>query len=585
MARTYGTIELRDNRWVLSQVEPHVAIKLKNLFPKIPKTSVGPYRFSNSAEMCADLDWFLSRYPLHISETDLQELRRQKTLFLDNQAEMERILCPEFIPGIYATKDGQEVRWYQAQAVEVFWRSRALLVGDVVGLGKTYLAIAACLRPQQLPALVVVQTHMANQWKEKIEQFSNLQVHIIKGTRPYNLPPADIYIMRYSCLAGWVNIFAQGFFKTVVFDEIQELRTGTSSGKGAAARVLCDHTEWRLGMSATPIYNYADEIHNILDLLKKGCLGTREEFIREWADGSSGKKIVIKDTKALGTYLREQYLFIRRTKADVGQCLPPVSRIVEVVGYDEHQVKSAEELAMKLAVRASQGSFVERGQAARELDIMVRQYTGISKAKFVAEYVRILLENGEPVLLAGWHREVYSIWLNALAEFKPVMYTGSETPAQKERAKQAFISGETNLMIISLRSGVGLDGLQHRCSTVVIGELDWSQQVHDQIIGRVDREGQENPVMAIFLVSDSGSDPLIIDLLGLKASQAQGIVDPHLGVQQVCNDQTRIQMLIQKYLKSKGHADLPTIMPPNVGEADQGADQLELLGLLDKLSG
>ena len=46
----------------------------------------------------------------------------------------------------------------------------------------------------------------------------------------------------------------------------------------------------------------------------------------------------------------------------------------------------------------------------------------------------------------------------------------------------------------------------------------------------------------------------MIDLLGLKSSQARGIIDPSLGVQAVYSDQSRIQMLIQKYLKTRGKA-------------------------------
>lgn len=571
MSRHYGEIRLRNNEWVMTAVEPHVAIKLKNLFKRIPTSSAGPYKFANTAETCADLEWFMSRYPLAISNPDLKELRRQKTLFFETQAEMERILNPSYRPHEYRVKEGQRLRQYQAQAIEVFYRSQALLVGDDVGLGKTYVGIGACLREECLPAVIVVQTHLVCQWKEKIELFSNLRVHCIKGTRPYSLPPADVYIIKYSCLAGWVDILARGYFKSAIYDEIQELRTGASSDKGCAAKILSQNTTWRLGMSATPMYNYVNEIWNILDILKDNSLGTFHEFHREWGKGQTigNNKILVHDPNALGTYLRENYLFLRRTKADVGLSLAPVNKIVETVGYDEKTVKTAEELASKLAAKAAYGQFIERGQAARELDLMVRHMTGLSKAKYVADFVRILLESGEPVLLAGWHRDVYGVWLKELAEFNPVMYTGSESEAQKERAKKAFVGGETNLLIISLRSGIGLDGLQHRCSTVVIGELDWSPQVHQQIIGRLDREGQRDPVMAIFLCSDSGSDPLIVDMIGLKASQAQGIVDPGLGVQAVYSDDTRMQMLIKKYLRKK---DIP--VPAVV--VQQGADQMAL---------
>lgn len=546
--KTYGRINLVNKRWVISALEPHVSIKLKSLFQGIPKYKTPPYEFPNTPEMCADLSWFMQRYNLEISGDDLAELWRNNKLFYDYQAETEAILAPNYTPKTYSLRDGQQFRVYQSQAIEVFKRHKSLLVGDEVGLGKSYIGIGAVLEKEQLPSIIVVQTHLAKQWKEKIEEFSNLKTHIIKGVKPYSLPEADVYIAKYSCLSGWVDVFQTRFFKTVVFDEIQELRRGTESDKGRAAKVLTINTEYHLSLSATPIYNYGDEIWNIMDILKSGCLGSKDEFLREWCGGDR----IVKEPKALGAYLREKHLFLRRTRDDVGQYLPPINTIVETVGYDELAVKSIEDLAIQLAIKASRGSFVERGSAARELDIMVRQATGVSKAKYVAEFVKIILESGEPVLLGGWHRKCYDIWLEELKDYKPVMYTGTETTAQKERAKEAFARGDSNLMIMSIRSGVGLDGLQYRCSIGVVGELDWSPAVHRQFFGRLDREGQTRPVMGIYLCSDSGSDPMLVDLLGLKSSQAQEILDPTLGVQHPHSDESRMRMLVQKYLKKAG---------------------------------
>ena len=542
--KTYGKISLTDNKWVLSALEPHVSIKLKNLFTGIPRYQTPPFTFHNTPELCADIVWFMQRYNLSISGDDLALLQNNSRQFYDCQAEIEAILSPDYIPGTYSLKDGQQLRVYQSQAIEMFKKNKVLLVGDEVGLGKSYVGIGAVLGSEQLPAAIVVQTHLAKQWKEKSEEFSNLKVHIIKGTKPYSLPPADVYIIKYSCLSGWVDIFLTKYFKSVVFDEIQELRRGTESGKGCAAKALTMNTEYHLALSGTPIYNYGDEIWNIMDILKPACLGNKEEFLREWGNGDR----VVKEPKALGTYLREKHLFLRRTRSDVGQYLKPMNTIVETVGYDELAVKSIEDLAIKLAIKASHGSFVERGAAVRELDIMVRQATGVSKAKYVAGFVKMILESGEPVLLGGWHRKCYDIWLEELKRYKPVMYTGTESPAQKDRAKEAFVRGDSNLMIMSIRSGVGLDGLQSRCSIAVVGELDWSPAVHRQFFGRLDREGQTKPVMGIYLCSDSGSDPMIIDLLGLKSSQAQEIIDPSLGVQSPHCDTSRIQLLVQKYL-------------------------------------
>jgi hypothetical protein len=65
----------------------------------------------------------------------------------------------------------------------------------------------------------------------------------------------------------------------------------------------------------------------------------------------------------------------------------------------------------------------------------MRRATGLAKAPYVADFVRLLLESEPKVVLFGWHRDVYEIWLDRLADLNPSLYTGSESSgsAQKER--------------------------------------------------------------------------------------------------------------------------------------------------------
>ncbi|MFN4283477.1 MAG: SNF2-related protein [Alphaproteobacteria bacterium] len=528
-----------------------MAIRLKQLFPRIRKSDPPPYRFPDDLAHAADLSWFVSRYPLAAADDDLAALHEGRLAFDAHQAEMERLLAPAYTPPAYAgLRPGQTVRHYQAQAVELLIRSGGLLLGDEVGLGKTFTTCAAALKEGALPAAIVCHAHLSKQWCEVVESFTTLRAHAIKGTRPYNLPAAGVYVFRYSQIFGWADMFETIGPGLVAFDEIQELRRGLESDKGRAAARLAAAGRYRLGLSATPIYNYGTEIWRIMDYLRPGLLGDGAEFTREWT-GGMGK---ISDPSALGAYLREQYAFLRRTKRDVGQEVPPVNRIVDTVAHDQDSLSSIDEIARALAVKTTMGEFTERGRAARELDMLVRHRTGVAKAKSVAAFVRILVESGEPVVLVGWHREVYDIWLTELRDLQPVMFTGSETPGAKAQAKARFVEGKTSLLIMSLRSGAGLDGLQFRCSTMVFGELDWSPGVHHQCIGRLDREGQTAPVTAIFLVTDEGSDPPMMEVLGLKASEAARIVDPSLGVQTVHSDYSHVQALVKRYLAKKERA-------------------------------
>ncbi len=494
----------------------------------------------------------MERYPFTVSDDDHKKLKAGKRAYLQNINDMERIILPGYVLPNMELRPGKEARHYQAVGAELAHKCQRILCGDDIGLGKTLIGILQGLYPGTTPLCVVCQTHMPVQWKAAIEEFTHLRVHIMKGTRPYNLPPADVYITKYSCLAGWSNFFETGFFKTAIFDETQELRiSGSQKYKGGQS--LSNNATRVLGLTNTPIYNYGNEIYNVMNLIKPGCLGDFWDFDREWI-ANNGKSV--KDPQALGTYLRDNFLFFKRTRAEVGRELPVINKIVTTVEFDEKEYHKSEELARQLALKVVSGSFMERGQAARELDIMLRLSTGVAKARYVAAFVKILLDNGEPVLLAGWHRKVYEIWNEELKEYNPVFYTGTESPAAKERAKQDFISGRTNLMVISLRSGVGLDGLQHRCKTVVIGELDWSPKVHDQLIGRVDRDGQPEQVTAFFLVSECGSDPPLIDILGLKSSQSHNILNPLQPVEEQYSDESRMKVFAEKFLNKAKPGEL-----------------------------
>lgn len=557
MTRTFGRLRYDEDQhaWLFQDVEPHVVIRLKDVFRRIPKTATGVIRLADGPDVATDLDWFLSRYPLEMETRDREHLREVRAAYEARLAEIEGILLPSWKPSGYPVfKDGVQPYPFQAQAAELTRRLRRLLLLDDVGLGKTFSALAVLTSADVLPAAIVVQSHLAEQWVEDyILPCTWLIPHIVKGTRPYDLPEADVYIFKYSNIAGWADIAGRGVFRSVVFDEVQELRHGEATSKGKAAIVFRDAVDVRVGLTATPIYNYGDEIFRVVEAIAPGALGAWYEFVREWCAPGPGGKWKVKEPEALGAYLREAQIVLRRTEEDVGGQMPPINTITHEIDYDEEVAEAAEARARMLAMRVLHADeFTERGRAARELDALARHTTGLAKAQHVSAFVRVLLESKVPVLLTGWHREVYDRWLKDLADFRPVMYTGSETSKKKRQSKEAFVAGETDLMIISLRSGSGLDGLQRRCSTVVFGELDWSPLVHRQVIGRLRRPGQDRQVDAIYLWTNGGSDPLMIETNGVKAAQARGIVDPFAGVERVHSDASRIQRLAESYLAKRG---------------------------------
>jgi SNF2 family DNA or RNA helicase len=523
-----------------------VAIAFKRLFPRV-RTEATVLHLSDTDDVRADLEWFMLRYPLAHEHSEL--IAEGAKRIADRLAERDRILMPTWAPGeVPGFNPGFQPYLYQAQAAQIAINHGSLLLGDDVGLGKTISAAAALTMGAPLPAAIVVQPHLADQWAMRLREFTNLRVHVIKGTQPYTLPDADAYIFRYSNVAGWVDVLRHGTMRSVIFDEIQELRKGTGTAKGGASDLLSRMAEMRMGLTATPIYNYGGEIHTVMGFLKPDVLGDYHEFSREWGWDR------IKDPDALGAYLRETGYFLRRTEDDpsVDAAMPPPNVLDWEVAYDDRDAADHEAVNRTLALAVLKGNFVEAGQAARELDLRMRQVTGVAKARSVAAYVRLLLEESPRVLLAGWHREVYDIWQDELSEFDPVLYTGSETSAGKGRSVEAFMHGNSRVMMISLRSGAGLDGLQYGCRDVVFGELDWSPQVHHQVAGRLRRPGQTEQVNVHYLHTTEGSDPVLLEVLGIKSDQARGINDPGLAPTQKFSDSSRIQRLAKHVLGMEG---------------------------------
>lgn len=561
---SFGSIGWAEGRWRVA-CEPHVRTKLKRLFAQADQRAGAFVTLSDSEETCRELLWFAERYPMDIADADLRRMRHAAARHVERESVTTELLEHRRPPEAFEL--ALPARPYQIEAATLAQIVRGLLVADDVGLGKTVTSICPMARPENLPVLVVTLTHLPRQWKAELERFApELKVHILKTGRPYDLvrrkgrqrdmfePPSlpDVIISNYHKLRGWAETLA-GVVRYVVFDEIQELRH-PDSAKYAAAKHVAEHASLKVGLSATPIYNYGIEFYNVVQVLRPDALGTREEFVREWCDGQDR----VKDPVAFGAYLRREGIMIRRTRADVGRELPKVSQIPYTIEADAHALERIKGRAVELARLILASHPVDRTarfRASEEFSVLLRQATGIAKAPFVAEFVRMLASTGQKIVLYGWHRACYDIWLEQLCDLNPRLYTGSETASQKDEAKEAFVSGDCQVLIISLRAGAGLDGLQQACSIVVFGEIDYSPGVHTQCIGRVDRDGQENAVMAYYLLSDDGSDPIIANIVGIKRNQSEGVLDPNAElIEQLEVDSGYIKALAADYLDRTGEA-------------------------------
>lgn len=531
----HGTVSLdsKRGRWVVA-ADPAVLEMAKRVFPGCAAGSKrdgkGVVSFPATRRAVGDLNWLMLRFPLQVLQpkafekgraTAIEHAERRKT----NHTMRPLAPPPSFLGELYP---------YQAEDVGFLVKNERALLANEMGLGKTIEALAAAAAADTWPILVVAPTNIARQWAEQAEKFLRLPIggrrmtHICRGIRPYDLPDVPIYIIHYGLLDAWRERLKDLDPQLVIFDELQELRH-KHTDKYSAASAIVDEVRYVWGLSGTPIYNYGEELWAVLNIIDYHCLGDFDSFVKEWCR-VYGSHWVVEKTEVLGDHLKREGLMLRRRKKDVQKLLPPKHRVVSKIDYD----KDLYAAMIAEAVTTAKGyqdlrSWHDKGEAAAQMSRESRRACGVAKAKQAAAFTASLLEAGERVLLYSYHHDVQDILNEELARFRPVRISGRETGRQKAAALKEFSDGRTNLIILSLRSTAGLDGLQGRGTCVVFAELDWSPAIHAQCEDRLHRIGVHNDLKELIcyylaMTRDSSHDGIILEALGVKVGQFVGIM-------------------------------------------------------------
>jgi len=523
--RTYGTLEKVKLEWLKGEplfwkieAEPHVMQLVRRIFRVAKGDYKGVAYIEPTMKHIADLNWFMMRYPLKIKNKqefymDYVKARQHVEQRMLINTKIQRPRTPKNFNG--------ELFKFQKHGLAYISHNRRSILADEMGLGKTVQALALLCKDNKFPVLIVTPPHLLLQWESETKRFlgDNIKTHIMKGLTPYEVPEADVYFIHYLIIRGWYKELQNMGFDSIIFDEVQELRRPQSE-KYLRCKQIVDvvNPSTCIGLSGTPIYNYGCEIYFLYYILKPDVLGTWESFRKEWAKWGR----MVEDPEALGSYLKEEGMLLRRRKEDVLSELPPKRRAVQLIGLDEKLYLNLYNKSVEIAKEIPLAKDNEKAMLVMNAVNNIRRASGISKSQHVAEFVRLLLEAKEPVLLYAYHHDVVDQYAKYLKKFNPGFITGRQNQIEKRESEQRFMEGKTDLLIINLRTTAGLN-LQ-RARAVVFGELDFSPAVHTQAEDRAHRIGQKDSVMAYYLVAQTPSDMEIIECLGVKAQQFKGIM-------------------------------------------------------------
>ncbi|MGB1770505.1 MAG: DEAD/DEAH box helicase [Nitrosopumilus sp.] len=520
----------------------------------------------DSTDSIKQLKLLMDRYPLEILSKTVWQRKIVKTY-------APKPTLPPIKHKLKRAKPGDQFRGklmnFQKEGLDFLLKSSGnALLADEMGLGKTVQTLSyVSTEKQTFPVLIVAPLVTLNNWEREVEKFlkkksrngriiesDSPSVTLIRTGKSKELPKTDIYIINYELLLKRSGDLEQVGIRTIVCDEVHNLRSKTTQKYKAVKKLAALSTvQYRIGLSGTPIYNRGSEIWPIIDILKPGLLGSFKEFCEYFCYvNDKGKAIVLENKRASLRNELQKHVMLRRKKSDVLKELKDKVRYKEVIASDtDYYLEELDKIWKKLEdeQKEAQTEFSKSASYHRAIQ-SERQIAGVAKLPHVINFVKNIMEIEESVVVFCHHKLIHKLLHESLQEFSPVSIIGGQSDATRQDQIDKFQKGESKLMIAGIRAGnVGIN--LTKAKYVIFAELDWSPAIHRQAEDRLHRIGQKNTVFAYYLIGNGTLDDHVASILVDKSYEIDAIMDETVDTYENKDKAALILAQIQNKVRSK----------------------------------
>jgi len=521
---------------------------------------------ADSTESLKNLKLLMDRYPLDILSKSIWQRKIIKTY-------APKPTLPPIKHKLKRAKAAEQFRGklmnFQKEGLDFLLKSSGnALLADEMGLGKTVQTLAyVSTEKQTFPVLIVAPLVTLKNWEREIEKFlkrksrngrivesESPSVTLIRTGKSKELPKSDMYVINYELLLKRSEDIEKLGIRTIVCDEVHNLRSKTTQKYKAIKKLAALSTvQYRIGLSGTPIYNRGSEIWPIIDILKPGLLGSFKEFCEYFCYvNDKGKAIVLENKRASLRNELQKHVMLRRKKSDVLKELKDKVRYKEVIASDtDFYLEELDKIWKKLESeqKEAQTEFSKSASYHRAIQ-SERQIAGIAKLSHVINFVKNIMEIEESVVVFCHHKVIHKLLHESLQEFSPVSIIGGQSDNLRQDQIDKFQRGESKLMIAGIRAGnVGIN--LTRAKYVIFAELDWSPAIHRQAEDRLHRIGQKNTVFAYYLIGNGTLDDHVASILVDKSYEIDAIMDETVDTYENKDKAALILAQIQDKIHSK----------------------------------
>ncbi|VVB77421.1 Uncharacterised protein [uncultured archaeon] len=539
--------------------------------------------FPDSGANAENIRWLMGKYPLtpadKLTELTWTERFRKLEFKRERRGQLMRL---EEVESTDARFRG-ELWGYQKKGLDFLKKTSGVaLIADDRRLGKTVQTLAYLVNDRNtFPCLIVAGLSQVENWNREIGRFIEkdrgvpFTVKIINCGKPGDLKEVsdagtvkrpEIYVINYDLLAKRKEDLRRVGLKTIVADEIHNVR-GETSQRNKALKELgqSPSVAHRIGLSGTPFYKgNLDELWNILAFVSPEFLKDIEHTKEYYKNNGNDERRYLFDELS-------RSVMLRRTKEEVWKDMPAKvvrqQRIRIDRNYYDREMSLRLETLRKRLENAKNGAADEDATdldecgdeecASRDERAATRAFTafangerlvtGLAKVDFAAEFVRCLMAEGEAIVVYCHHRKVHGLLCEKLGEYKPAVIIGGQSDEQRQKAIDGLSKGATKLMIASIRAGgEGID--LSAANQMVMVEFDWSPARHWQAEDRLIHHDKREPTFIHYLEGEGTYDERISNIIAGKSRDIRGLLrDPReaIGIADRARD---IETMVERQL-------------------------------------
>ena len=426
---------------------------------------------------------------------------------------------------------------FQRVGIEFLSSHKNALLSDEVGLGKTLQAISSALHLNCKKVLVVCPASVKRQWSREIQKFTTKTCQVIDGTlkqreQQYR-QDCMFFIVNYELILKDLPALNSITWDMIIADEVSRIKNFKSKTKSAILQIK---TNYKLGLSATPVENSVQELHSIMSWINPDVLGTYWNFVNEYCYYSTnpygGYTITgIKDAKKLHEALKN--VMIRRKKMEVFTELPEIVYNNYYIPLSKVQKKMYEEIEkniMNLVQKEEMDDGVlNQIMYLRELcnspRLLNPDLEENGKVTEIIEIVKQFSSEHKILIFSQWTK-----FLDLLAEElskENINFVSLRGDIPQDIREENVVRFNTNPnMRVFLLSDAGNSGLNLQSADVVIHcDLVWNPAKMTQRNGRAHRIGQKNVVNVITILTEDTIESKVYKILQAKKDLFDKIIE------------------------------------------------------------